>query len=65
MDLRARIEASFARQGMMRTLGAELLSVEAGEVRVGADVTEGSAQQQGAGHAQVATALGTMVPVRA
>lgn len=55
--MEARIAASFARQGMMRTLGAVLEHVEPGLVRIGAEVTEASSQQQGAGHAALTFAL--------
>lgn len=55
--MRDRIMASFARQGLMRTLGASIEHVGEGLVRVTAEVTEASAQQQGAGHAGLAFAL--------
>lgn len=54
---RARIEASFARQGMMRTLGAVLDHVAEGEVRIAATVTEASEQQHGFGHAGLTFSL--------
>ncbi|WP_092780512.1 PaaI family thioesterase [Jannaschia pohangensis] len=41
----------------MRTLGATLAHVEPGRVRVEAQVTEASSQQQGAGHAGLTFAL--------
>ena len=49
--------ASFARQGMMRTLGATLEEVEAGRVVLAATVTEATAQHHGAGHAALTFAL--------
>ena len=55
--LEARVAASFARQGMMRTLGAALEHVAPGLVRIGADVTAATSQQQGAGHAALTFAL--------
>ncbi len=57
MELHARIAASFARQGMMRTLGATLEHVAPGEVRIVATVSEATAQQHGAGHAGLTFAL--------
>lgn len=54
----ARIRESFARQSMMRTLGAELLRVETGRVTVAAPVGEGFRQQQGFAHAALVFALG-------
>ena len=53
----ARVAASFARQGLMRTLGAALEHVGAGEVRIAATVSEASAQQHGVGHAGLSFAL--------
>ncbi|SDZ00896.1 uncharacterized domain 1-containing protein [Jannaschia faecimaris] len=55
--MRDRIEASFARQGMMRTLGASLEHVGEGVVRIAANVTEASAQQHGVGHAGLTFSL--------
>ena len=55
--MEARIRESFARQGMMRTLGAVIEHVGPGLVRVAADVTAASSQQQGAGHAALTFAL--------
>ena len=53
-----RIAESFARQSMMASLGAELLEVAEGRVRIAAPLLEGFRQQQGAGHAGVTFALG-------
>lgn len=53
-----RIRASFARQTMMATFGAEVLSVAAGQVVIAAPVLPGSRQQQGVGHAALAFGLG-------
>lgn len=54
----ARIRASFARQGMMRTLGAQVLSVTRGRCVISAPLSEQVSQQHGAGHAALAFALG-------
>lgn len=55
--VRDRIAASFARQGMMTTLGATLISVGEGEVVLEATVTRATSQQHGAGHAGLTFAL--------
>jgi uncharacterized protein (TIGR00369 family) len=55
--MRARIEASFARQGLMRTLGARVVHVGRGLVRIEARVAPSTAQQQGAGHAGLTFSL--------
>ncbi len=55
--MRERIETSFARQGLMRTLGARIAHVGEGIVRIAAEVTEANAQQQGMGHAGLTFAL--------
>ncbi|MFO6465833.1 PaaI family thioesterase [Jannaschia sp. KMU-145] len=56
-DIADRIAASFARQGLMRTLGARLVHVAAGEVRIEAAVRPETAQQHGAGHAGLTFAI--------
>lgn len=53
-----RIAESFARQGMMHTLGAELVSVAPGEVVIRAPVTPETGQQQGVAHAGLTFAIG-------
>jgi uncharacterized protein (TIGR00369 family) len=53
-----RIRDSFARQSMMETFGAEILSVAPGTVVIAAPVLPGSRQQHGAGHAALAFGLG-------
>lgn len=58
MTLNDRIEASFARQSMMATLGARLDSVDAGRVVVSAPILGASLQQHGAAHAALSFALG-------
>ena len=50
-DLEQRIRDSFAAQTMMQTLGAEVIEVSEGLVRVSAPVLPWARQQQGVGHA--------------
>ena len=57
-DIEAKVRASFARQTMMRTFGAELISVAAGDVRIAAPILPGSQQQHGAAHAALTFAIG-------
>lgn len=57
-DPTPRIATSFARQGLMQTFGARLVSVHPGEVRIEAPLTPATTQQQGAGHAGLTFALG-------
>lgn len=49
--LRARIGGSFARQTLMATLGAELVSVAPGRCVIAAPILPGARQQHGYGHA--------------
>jgi uncharacterized protein (TIGR00369 family) len=56
-DVRERVAASFARQGLMRTLGAELGEVAEGRVVIRARVRPETAQQQGAAHAGLTFAI--------
>lgn len=58
VTVRARIEDSFARQSMMATLGAEIVSVDPGRVVLAAPIGPGVLQQHGFAHAAVAFALG-------
>ena len=53
-----RIAASFARQGLMRTLGAHLVAADAGHCRIRAPIGPGATQQHGAAHAGLTFALG-------
>ena len=53
-----RLAASFAAMGMMRTLGASLVSAGKGRVVIEAPVTAAVSQQQGFGHAALTFALG-------
>lgn len=55
---RDRIHASFAAQSMMKTLGAELLEVAQGHVRITAPILPGALQQQGFGHAGLTFSIG-------
>lgn len=53
-----RIRASFARQSLMRTFGASVVTVEPGSVTIRAPIVEGARQQQGYAHAGLTFALG-------
>lgn len=55
--IRDAIRASFARQGLMETLGATLVEVGEGTATVSAPVTAAVAQHHGAGHAGLTFAL--------
>ncbi len=55
---RTRIYDSFAAQSMMQTLGAELLEVSEGLVRISAPILPGMRQQQGFGHAGLTFSIG-------
>ena len=52
-----RVRTSFARQGLMGTLGAELTAVTPGSVEITASVTDAVTQQHGLLHAGVTMAL--------
>ncbi|MEM8632724.1 MAG: PaaI family thioesterase [Pseudomonadota bacterium] len=52
------IEASFARQSMMATLGATLETIAPGRVSIAAPLLSTSLQQQGYGHAALTFAIG-------
>lgn len=54
----AKVRASFARQSLMATFGAELIRVDAGAVEIAAPITDGVLQQHGAAHAGLSFALG-------
>lgn len=56
-DYAARVRASFARQAMMATLGANLAAVEPGQVDITMPFHAGLTQQHGFLHAGVVTAL--------
>lgn len=53
-----RIHQSFAAQSMMATLGAELLEINAGLVRITAPLLPSTQQQQGFGHAGLTFSIG-------
>ena len=53
-----RVRASFARQGMMGLLRAELLAVEPGRVVIAAPVRPETSQQHGFAHAGLAWTIG-------
>lgn len=54
----AKVRASLARQGLLQSFGAELVSLTSGEVQISAPLTEAVSQQHGAGHAGLTFALG-------
>ena len=58
MEIDTRIRESFARQGMMTTLGARLVAVTPGAVEIEAAITPETSQQHGFAHAALACALG-------
>ncbi|WP_424964676.1 PaaI family thioesterase [Dinoroseobacter sp. S375] len=57
-DLQDKVARSFARQGLMGTLGAELVSVKPGKVVIRAPVTPETGQQHGVAHAGLTFAIG-------
>lgn len=57
-DLLARIRSSFTRQGMMASIGADLVRVAPGAVTIRAPVTARHGQQQGFAHGGLVFALG-------
>jgi uncharacterized protein (TIGR00369 family) len=56
-EAEARIRASFARQGLMRTLGATLVAIAPGRVEIALRPTPGIAQQHGFVHAGAVSAI--------
>lgn len=52
-----RIKQSFEKQGIMKTLNAQLAEVEKGQVKITCEFSEGLTQQHGFIHAGVATTL--------
>ena len=58
MGLRTRIQASFDRQSMMTTFGAQLDDVAPGTATLSAPILPGSRQQQGFAHAALTFGLG-------
>jgi uncharacterized protein (TIGR00369 family) len=57
-EIEAKVRASFARQGLLRSFGAEIVTVEPGFVRIAAPLSEAVSQQHGAAHAGLTFALG-------
>lgn len=57
-DFAAAVHGSFARQGMMRLLGAEILAVTPGAVTIAAPIRAETSQQHGHAHAGLAWAIG-------
>lgn len=58
MDMETRIRDSFARQGMMQTLGATMEHVSPGKVTVSVPLGPRVGQQQGFAHGALAFAIG-------
>lgn len=56
--MKTRISESFAKQGMMTSLGARLDAVDHGQVQISAPIVPEFAQQQGHAHAAFSFALG-------
>ncbi len=56
-EIHDRIAASFEKQGLMATLGAELLSAQEGEVQIGLPFSLHLSQQQGFVHAGAITSI--------
>ncbi|MBO9537401.1 PaaI family thioesterase [Herbaspirillum sp.] len=56
-DIEARISASFNAQGLMKTLGAELASITAGEVHIALPFSGHLTQQHGYLHAGATTSI--------
>ena len=57
MDIAERIRASFAKQGLMRTLGAELAAISAGAVEIILRPTPAITQQHGFVHGGAVAAI--------
>ncbi len=53
-----RVQESFASQTMMQTLGAKIIEVQPGLVRVSAPILPSAMQQQGFGHAGLTFSIG-------
>lgn len=56
-DYERRVRESFARQGVMATLGAEMVRVAPGEVEIALDYHSGLSQQHGFFHAGVTSTI--------
>ncbi|GHE04705.1 phenylacetic acid degradation protein [Defluviimonas sp. 20V17] len=57
-DFARRVQESFARQTMMQTLGARVVSVAPGRCEIAAPILPGARQHHGVGHAALTFALG-------
>lgn len=57
-EIESKVRKSFARQSMMKTIGAELTSVENGSVRITAPVLDGFRQQQNVAHGGLIFTIG-------
>lgn len=57
-EMAAKIRESFARQSLMATLGARLLTLEDGQISIEAPISSGNLQQQGFAHAGLTFAIG-------
>lgn len=57
-EVAKKVHASFARQGLMASLNAELLELASGIARIAAPITADVSQQHGAAHAGLTFALG-------
>lgn len=53
-----RVRASFAKQSMMRTLGAEIMMLGEGRCSIRSSIPPGARQQQGFGHAGLTFSIG-------
>lgn len=56
--MRSRIHSSFDAQTMMQTLGATIVDMSVGSVRIEAPILPGARQQQGFGHAGLTFSIG-------
>lgn len=57
-EIESKVRKSFARQSMMKTIGAELTSVENGSVCITAPVLDGFRQQQNVAHGGLIFTIG-------
>ncbi len=56
--IQPRVAESFARQGLMFSIGAELVLADAGRCRISAPIQAAFSQQHGFGHAGITFSLG-------
>ncbi len=57
-SIRRKVERSFAAQGMMRTIGAEIISLQPGRCVIRAPIDEAVGQQHGFAHAGLTFSIG-------